>query len=60
MPGKPWLEAKGNGPEAKPERTYLMGDSKGRKEKAKGQKQHEAKQAKAEKQKQDKKNPKTT
>jgi hypothetical protein len=42
-----------------PERNHLMGDTKGKKEKAKGKKQHDAKQKKAEKQKQDKNQPKT-
>lgn len=41
------------------ERGYPMGDSKGRKEKAKGQKQHEARRAKDEKQKQNRQKPKT-
>ena len=42
-----------------PERSYAMGDKKGKKDKAKGQKQNEAKHAKAAKQKQDGQQPKT-
>ena len=37
----------------------LMGDTKGKKDKAKGLKQQEAKRAKAEQQKQDKQKPRT-
>jgi len=42
-----------------PERSHTMGDKKGKKEKAKGQKQHDAQKEKAQKAKKDRQKPPT-